>query len=368
MMKKRIAVVLFNLGGPDKTENIRPFLFNFFMDKNIIRTSLPFRYVIATLIANRRSKREAGNSYSFLGGCSPLLANTQAQADALQQALSGQHNAEYKTFVCMRYWHPLAGEVARQVQAWKPDRIVLLPLYPQYSTTTTRSSLQQWNHAVRQVRLDLPTALICCYPEARGFVAASAANIRKTYEQALTETEGKTLLKPRVLFSAHGLPEDIITDGDPYQAQCEQSARAIAKATGIPGLDWQICYQSRVGPKKWLGPSTGEELKRAAADGVPVIIYPHAFVSEHVETLVEIEIEYRQEAARLGIPWFARVPTVSVDKMFIDDLAALVVYHGRQSGISPAGGVRSCPLSSKRCCLSECSVTSGGIQNDHMAV
>lgn len=366
-MTKRIAVVLFNLGGPDKAESIRPFLFNFFMDKNIIRLPLPLRFLIATLIANRRSKKEAGDSYGFLGGGSPLLVNTQAQSDALAEALSSQSDAEYKTFVCMRYWHPMTEQVVADVANWKPDRIVLLPLYPQYSTTTTRSSLQEWNRYIERAGLNVPTALICCYPEARGFIVASAENVRRVYETALAETRGKNLPLPRVLFSAHGLPEDIIADGDPYQAQCEQSARAIVKALGMNDLDWTMCYQSRVGPKKWLAPSTGDELKRAAKDGVPVIIYPHAFVSEHVETLVEIEIEYRHEAEELGVPYFARVPTVSVDQPFIDDLAQLVTAHARQSGIYPAGGRRVCPLSCKRCCLSECRVTSGGIQNDYAA-
>lgn len=356
-MKKNVAVVLFNLGGPDKAESIKPFLFNFFMDKNIIRLPLPLRFLIASLIANRRSKREAGSSYGFLGGGSPLLVNTQAQAESLQQALLSRDDATYKTFVCMRYWHPMTEEVVRQVQEWRPDRIVLMPLYPQYSTTTTRSSLQEWNRFTQKAGLNVPTSMICCYPEGRGFVAASAANIRKVYEEALS----KNKTKPRLLFSAHGLPEDIIAAGDPYQAQVEQSARAIVKTLAIEGLDWTICYQSRVGPKKWLSPSTTDELKRAGADKVPVIIYPHAFVSEHVETLVEIEIEYRLEADHLGVPYFARVPTVSTDKVFIDDLAALVAAHARQSGIYPAGGQRVCPLSSTQCCLSECSVTSGGL-------
>lgn len=366
-MKKRIAVVLFNLGGPDKAESIRPFLFNFFMDKNIIRLPLPFRFMIATLIANRRSKKEAGSSYGFLGGGSPLLENTQAQADALQQALGKRDDADYSVFVCMRYWHPMTQDVVRKVAAWNPDRIVLLPLYPQYSTTTTRSSLQEWNRYALDAKLEAPTSLICCYPEARGFISASAENVRKSYESALAATKERNLPPPRVLFSAHGLPEDIIADGDPYQAQCEQSARAIARATGIEGLDWAICYQSRVGPKKWLGPSTSDEIKRAATEGVPLVIYPHAFVSEHVETLVEIEIEYRHEAEELGVPYFARVPTVGTREAFIEDLAALSVSHARQSGIYSATGARVCPLSSKRCCMSECSVITGGLQNECVA-
>lgn len=354
-MKKRIAVVLFNLGGPDRAENIKPFLFNFFMDRNIIRLPLPLRFLVAKMISVKRSRNEAGTSYGLLGGGSPLLENTQAQADALQAQLLQRDDADYSVFICMRYWHPMAEDVARKVKAWNPDRIVLLPLYPQYSTTTTRSSLQVWNRHAARAHLRVPTSLVCCYPEAPGFISVSAGNIRRAYEDM--RASNPDMPAPRVLFSAHGLPEDIVRDGDPYQAQCEQSARAIAKATEIEGLDWAICYQSRVGPKKWIGPSTSDELGRAAADGVPVIIYPHAFVSEHVETLVEIEIEYRHEAQGRGVPAFARVPTVSADEAFIAELAQLVAGHARQSGIYPAGGVRLCPLASKRCCMSECSVT-----------
>lgn len=350
-MKKRVAVILFNLGGPDRAENIKPFLFNFFMDKNIIRLPLALRFLIAKMISSKRAKKEAGISYGFLGGSSPLLNNTQDQADALQQVLAARDDNDYSVFICMRYWHPLTRDVVKKVKAWKPERIVLLPLYPQYSTTTTHSSLQTWNYFARKEKLNVPTSMVCCYPETRGFVAASANNIRNVYEDM--RLQHKELKAPRVLFSAHGLPEDIIADGDPYQAQCEQSARAIVRACDIDDLDWAICYQSRVGPKKWIGPSTTDELKRARIDDVPVIIYPHAFVSEHVETLVEIEIEYRHEAMKLGIPAFARVPTVGVDTVFIADLAQLVSGHVRQAGIFPAAGVRTCPLSSRRCCMAE---------------
>ncbi|QQG36404.1 MAG: ferrochelatase [Micavibrio aeruginosavorus] len=366
-MKKRVAVVLFNLGGPDKGEDVRPFLFNFFMDKNILRLPFPLRLPLAALVSFRRSRREAANSYGLLGGGSPLLGNTWEQARALKSVLDAYEGFEHEVFVCMRYWDPRAAAVAAQVKNWKPERIVLLPLYPQYSTTTTRSSLQEWNRACVRVEMDIPTSLVCCYPEAKGFLSASAKKIGQAYEQALRDTQARGFKPPRLLFSAHGLPEDIIYEGDPYQAQCEQSARAIVKELSVPGLDWSICYQSRVGPKKWIGPSTEEELARAAQDGVPVIVYPHAFVSEHVETLVEIEIEYRHKAEQLGIPYFSRVPTVGADKDFIEDLASTVVSHARQSGIYPYGGSRVCPLSSRQCCMAECCVNSGASWNGQLA-
>ena len=350
----RIAVVLLNLGGPDSAEAIRPFLINFFSDPNIIRAPAPVRYLVARLIAYRRSKKEAGISYGLLGGKSPLLENTQAQADALGAELGRAHPAQsFKTFIAMRYWHPLSDETAAQVKAFAPDQIILLPLYPQYSTTTTRSSVQAWQAACRGAGLNVPTSLVCCYPRGPGFIAASAANVKTAYAAALSELEGRNLPAPRVLFSAHGLPENIIADGDPYQWQCEEGARVIAAATGIENLDWQICYQSRVGPLKWIGPSTEEALEKAAHDKVPVVIYPHAFVSEHVETLVEIEQEYREVAHELGVPYFARVPTVSTAAPFIEGLAQAVIAQLGTTTLAPDEGKRLCPAGFKQCCMAE---------------
>lgn len=345
----KVAVILFNLGGPDTKSSIEPFLMNFFLDKNIIRLPYPLRWMIAKLISKRRSKREAGFSYGELGDKSPLLENSKAQAKALEAGLNAGGADIFKTFIAMRYWHPMSDEVARDVKSWGPNKIILLPLYPQYSTTTTRSSFQEWNKAAAKINLIVPTSLVCCYPFESGFVAACAGNVRDVYNQALAETG----LTPRVLFSAHGLPEDIVKDGDPYQWQCEQSAAAIAAATSIDDLDWQICYQSRVGPKKWLGPSTGEALEKAAHDKVPVVILPHAFTQEHVETLVEIEIEYREEAHKLGVPGFYRVPTVGTHPEFIMGLETMVRSKLKEDTIAPNTGARLCPAEFCRCAMQQ---------------
>ena len=339
----KTAVVLFNLGGPDSKEAIKPFLFNFFTDKNIIRLPYPFRWVIAKLIAHRRSKKEAGNSYAELGDKSPLLENTQAQADALELMLGDNH----KVFIAMRYWHPMADETAMEVAKYNPDKIVLLPLYPQYSTTTTRSSWQAWKKAAKKIGLNKPTKFVCCYPTENGFIRANAVNVREMFEKALLETGQK----PRILFSAHGLPEDIVKDGDPYQVQCEKSAEDIVAATGLGNADWQICYQSRVGPKKWLGPSTEEALHKAAKDSVPVIIIPHAFTQEHVETLVEIEMEYREIADRIGVPGFYRVSTVGIHPDFIRGLADMVLSSHTAPAIASHVGVSVCPPEAKECAM-----------------
>lgn len=346
-MAKKLAVVLFNLGGPDSRDAIYPFLTNFFTDPNIIRLPYPLRRVIAWIIATRRTKKEAGDSYAALGGKSPLLENTQAQANALEAALNRRSpDLQCKVFIAMRYWHPLSGETAAKVKDFAPDEIVLLPLYPQYSTTTTRSSLQAWQLACKKAGLSVPTSTVCCYPAGDGFIEASARLIRNALDQAPAGT--------RVLFSAHGLPESIIREGDPYQWQCEWSASEIAAALGLAQSQWQICYQSRVGPKKWIGPSTDEALHKAAEDKVPgVLVYPHAFVSEHVETLVEIEQEYRHVAETLGIPWFGRVSTVGISDVFIDSLADMVQSSLGSHGLAPDRKTRLCPKQFGQCCMAE---------------
>ncbi len=334
----RTAVVLFNLGGPDSKESIKPFLFNFFMDKNIVRLALPFRWLLAKYISIKRTKNEAGKSYSELGHVSPLLENSNAQATALEKILE----PDFKVFVCMRYWHPMADEIAIHVKQYNPDKIILLPLYPQFSTTTTRSSFQTWNKFFND---KISTATICCYPFNGGFLTASIENVRRVYDQARAEGHDNI----RVLFSAHGLPESIIRDGDPYQWQCEEGARKMAEILELK--DWAVCYQSRVGAQKWIGPSTEEELRRAAKDGKAVVIYPHAFTQEHVETLVEIEIEYRELAHEMGIKGFYRVPTVSTHPAFIAGLADIVRGHATKETVSSDEGRQICPPEFQRCCM-----------------
>lgn len=346
-MSKKIAVVLLNLGGPDSKHAIRPFLINFFMDKNIIRLPIPFRCILATMIANKRSKREAGESYGELGDKSPLLENTKGQAKELADVLLDSRETEYKTFVCMRYWHPMSAQVVREVRDWGADEVILLPLYPQYSTTTTWSSLETWNKAAHQAGIDIPTSMVCCYHDNVGYVKASAENIMAEYKKA--EKAGHK--KPRVLFSAHGLPEKVIKDGDPYQWQCEQTAEAIVKEMGIEDLDYQYCYQSRVGRQKWIGPSTEEALEKAAHDKRPVLIYPHAFTQEHVETLVELDIEYREEAEKMGLDGYYRAQTVGTHPEFIKGLAKMVLEHTGKHMIVAEGFECPCPGEYSQCCM-----------------
>lgn len=348
---KKIAVVLFNLGGPDSKGAIKPFLLNFFMDKNIIAAPIPLRCLIAAYISSKRSKREASESYGLLGGKSPLLENSLEQAKALEKVLNqDSKDSDFKVFVSMRYWHPMAAQVVREVRDWGADQIVFLPLYPQFSTTTTWSSLENWKKAADIAGYHLPASVICCYPENSGFVEASADNISGCYRQA--QRDGHQA--PRVLFSAHGLPEKVVKGGDPYQWQCEQSAEKIVerlcKILNFESIDWQICYQSRVGPMKWIGPSLEEALEKAAADKKSVVIYPHAFTQEHVETLVELDIEYKHKADDLGIPGYYRVPTVGIEASYINGMVALVWDHIDRKTVCGESGKTVCPSSFSRCC------------------
>jgi len=309
----RTAVVLFNLGGPDSPEAVEPFLFNLFNDRAIIDVPAPLRWLIAKMISKRRAPA-ARDIYANIGGRSPLVAQTEAQARELESLLG----PGYRCFIAMRYWHPFTSEAVESVKAWKADRVILLPLYPQFSMTTGGSSLKEWQTQAKRLRLRIPSRLSCCYPTQRHMVTAMADLVRIGYDEA------KAKGTPRILFSAHSLPQKMIDNGDPYQAQVEQTTKAVAKAIGIPDLDWALCYQSRVGSMEWIGPSIQSELERAGQDHVPVVVVPVAFVSEHSETLVELDIEYRQEAEALGIPGYVRVPTLGCHPFFIKALAEVV--------------------------------------------
>ncbi len=361
----KIAVVLFNLGGPDRPEDVRPFLLNLFNDRAIIDLPHPVRWLVAQMISRRRAP-VAREIYRQLGGGSPLLANTEAQAGALEKALRrrlSDRGCEIRTFLAMRYWSPRSDEAVRAVKAYSPDRLVLLPLYPQFSTTTTGSALADWQAAAKRQRLDLPSRAICCYPRQRGFIAEMAAALGAALAEA-----GKTG-RPRVLFSAHGLPEKVVAAGDPYQWQIEQSAAAMVEALGhgsaAADLDWIVSYQSRVGPLEWTKPYTDAEVERAGRERVPLIVVPLAFVSEHSETLVELDLEYRKLAEASGVPLYLRVPTVGTGATFIGGLADLVAaaiaddWAGGQVVQSGTGG-RICPATHRRCAQAARSARRGG--------
>ena len=338
----KTAVILFNLGGPDKPEAVEPFLFNLFHDRAILRLPQPLRYFLARLISKKRAP-VAREIYAQLGGGSPILPRTQEQATALEAELtSREKDQEYRVFIAMRHWHPMSAETAAEVKIFSPDEIVLLPLYPQFSTTTSASSLAEWEKAATKAKIGAPAYAVCCYPAAVGFCWAVA--------KLLSETLEKGSEQPRVLFSAHGLPKRIVTAGDPYKWQVSETVRGIIARLNMPELDWAVCYQSKVGPLEWIGPSLDDEIARAAKDRVPVVIVPIAFVSEHSETLVELDIQYLEKATTQNVPGYTRVATVGNSPDFINGLAELVLQaRKRKRTLGSEAGARICPKSFLGC-------------------
>jgi ferrochelatase len=315
---------------------VRPFLEALFSDSAIIGAPWIVRRPLAALIARLR-ERSAIVNYAVMGGGSPLVAETQAQARALETALGPAFPAaSVKTFLAMRYWNPLTEDAAAAVAAFDPDEIVLLPLYPQFSTTTTASSFDAWDKAYRgRGRVHA----VCCWFDNGGLIEAHAARILRTWEAA-----GRPNV--RLLFSAHGLPERIARAGDPYQWQVEATCAAVADRLG-PGWDWRICYQSRVGPLKWLGPTTPEAIEATGRDGLGVLIDPIAFVSEHIETLVELDRDYAELAVKIGIKAYLRAPVVGIETHFIEGIAGAVRRAIEREGVCPDGA--TCPAGLTRC-------------------
>jgi ferrochelatase len=337
----KTAIILMNLGGPDSQEAVRPFLFNLFNDPAIIGAPKLIRLAIATLISRRRAP-VAANIYAEMGGKSPILEQTEAQAQALAAAL--HEDGHVKIFTCMRYWHPMSDEVVQQVKSYAPDHIILLPLYPQFSTTTSRSSLQDWWRAAKEGGIgNIPTTDICCYFDQQSFINAHGALLRDVLFRLSERT------RPRVLFSAHGLPEKIIKAGDPYQWQVEQTAERIVKLLRFDQLDYVVCYQSRVGPLKWIGPSTTDEIERAGRDGVPIVLVPIAFVSEHSETLVELDIEYKELAHEKGVPEYYRIPALTTHPYFIEALRELCLSVQKDELLVNTTKQRICPPEFEQC-------------------
>ncbi len=351
---QKLAVVLFNLGGPDGPDAIKPFLFNLFNDKAIISAPAPIRWLLAKWISFKRAP-VAKNIYAEMGGRSPILEQTQAQAGALQDALkTNMAETETEVFVSMRYWHPFALETAQAVKKFNPDKIILLPLYPQYSTTTSASSLAEWKSVAANIGILAPTQSICCWPTEPGFITAEAKLLNEAVAVATATATPNTPVE--VLFSAHGLPKRTVErTGDPYPEQVMAGAKEIVNAAGklAPGnvgkFSWKISYQSRVGPLEWIGPDTEDEIKRAGKRKAALIVIPLAFVSEHSETLVELDIEYKAVAKKAGVKNYIRVPAVGTHPDFINGLADLVglALQAKCNPLPGAGCANRCQPKSK---------------------
>lgn len=333
MSRKKLAVILMNLGGPDKLANIRPFLYNLFSDPAIIALPSPFRQILAKFISNRRAKK-AREIYEKLGGKSPLLGNTQQQQIALESVLKEQLSEwDVRVFIAMRYWHPMTQETTQQVRQWGADLAVSIPLYPQFSTTTTESSFNIWHDLAPALR----TIDQGCYFQNSGFIKA----YQQLISQALADVPKDTPI--RLLFSAHGIPEKLIQAGDPYQWQVEQSVTNVMQAFAV---DYRICYQSRVGPLKWIGPNLEDEITQAVQDDVGVVVVPISFVSEHSETLVELDIDFKFRANKLDIKYYGRVPALGTHPLFIQGLADLIADRVRENRSYDAA---LCPENFVRC-------------------
>jgi ferrochelatase len=332
MKNKKTAVILMNLGGPASLDGVKPFLFNLFYDKAIIRLPNPFRWIIAKLISSRR-ETTAKKIYSQIGGKSPILEETIKQKTALERRFSD----DVKFFVLMRYTSPRSFEITKEISEYSPDKILLLPLYPQFSSTTTDSSIKDITDELEKVGLKQKTRSICCYFTSSKFIESHVNKIK----QAIDGLKNKNF---RLIFSAHGLPEKVINDGDPYQWQIEETVKNIISNLDLKNLDYKITYQSRVGPMKWLEPYTEEEIENTCKEGKSIIVVPIAFVSEHSETLVELDIEYAEIARQYNIEYF-RVGALGTCEIFISALEEivkkfiqeknLIVFSEKQARICP---------------------------------
>jgi ferrochelatase len=312
-MKK--AVILFNLGGPDKSENIEPFLFNLFNDPAIINIPSIFRYPLAKFISKKRAPI-AKNIYKEIGNKSPILKLTQDQAKSLENNLS--KGGDYKCFVVMRCWHPRASDVIKKVREYNPEEVILLPLYPQYSASTSGSSINEWSDLCKKENYHVKTKTICCYPTENNFIASHISLIKKT----LKTIENNNF---KLIFSAHGLPKNKIKKGDPYQWQVGETVKKIMSNLQNENLNYVISYQSRVGLLKWIEPSTDEVIIKYSKEKKGIVIVPIAFVSEHSETLVELDIEYKKLAEKNGCDFYKRVPALGMEENFIKGLTELVL-------------------------------------------
>ena len=326
--RKRTGVVLFQLGGPETLEDIEPFLFNLFCDPDII--DFPFarlgRKPLAKLISSTRASK-VRRHYAEIGGGSPIRRNTEAQARALGRELQAQ-GLDARCVVAMRYWRPFTRDAVAELEVAGCEQIVLLPLYPQYSSTTTGSSLNEWERRWRGRDARATAGETPALQVIREFYrhAGYLDSVVEKIEAALARFPEP--LAAELVFSAHSVPLSVVEKGDPYQRQIEETVALVMQMMqrgGFPNRH-RLCYQSKVGASRWLQPSLRETLRRAAAEGVrDLCVVPIAFVSDHVETLGEIDHEARELARGLGIRQFEMTAGLNDSPRFIAALADLVM-------------------------------------------
>lgn len=323
------AVLLINLGGPDSLDAVEPFLYNLFSDPDIMGYNRFILKPLARYISRKRSP-QVREFYKLIGGRSPILELTNQQAEALKIELSQiSKTGRYEVFVAMRYWRPMIEDVVKEMISLPLERVIVLPLYPHYSVTTTGSSLNEFNRIWRRI----------------GPPAVEVRFVREWYNHPIyieamkemvtnaMDTNGLNLENCHIVFSAHGLPVKFIEKGDPYSRHIEETVTLISDRLGSEG-NYHLCYQSRVGPLKWLGPYTEEMLKELGEKGVTnVLLVPISFVSDHLETLYEMDILYKEAALRYGIKHYYRAPALNNSPLLIEALKDIVV-QAEQEGRS----------------------------------
>jgi protoporphyrin/coproporphyrin ferrochelatase len=318
--KERIGVLLFNLGGPETLEDVRPFLFNLFSDPDIIRLPWkPMQKPLAWIISTQRYKKSR-SYYEQIGGGSPLRKITGEQARALARSLANR-DITSRVYVGMRYWKPFLEEALVEIGRDLITHLVVLPLYPQFSISTTGSSLNRMK-AIFQENGYSPSrvSVIENWHNDPDYIAALSASISEELDNFPERGASRT----HILFSAHSVPVRYIEEGDPYLAQTEETVKSVMQSLGNE-RPHSLSFQSKVGPVKWLGPSTDEALRKLAREGVSqVLLVPVSFVSEHIETLYELDILYRKVADEIGIAQYRRVPAMNCRADFIETLAGLV--------------------------------------------
>ncbi len=318
----KTAIVLLNLGGPDSLEAVEGFLFNLFNDPDIINFPLSFlfRTRLAKLISSKRAPK-IQLQYEKIGGKSPILVTTKKQAVLLQESL--QRNINAKVFIAMRYWKPFTADALVEIEKYSPDKIVLLPLYPQYSVSTTGSSVNEWNKLIKSYEslCNVPVFLVEKYYLNDLYIKAIVERINSALEKFPAEVRNNVT----ILFSAHGTPVKLVKNGDPYSHHIRETVDKVVETGGYK-QPWSLCFQSKVGPQKWLTPSTPEVIEENAAKGVKnVLMVPIAFTSDHLETLFELNIEYRHLAEEKGIKQYEMTVGLNDSPTFISALEELVL-------------------------------------------
>lgn len=340
--KERIGVLLFNLGGPETLSDVRPFLFNLFADPDIIR--LPFRFMqkpLAWFISTQRHKKSSGY-YAAIGGGSPLRKITDEQARALESELSNR-GVDTRVYVAMRYWHPFTEETFEQIERDGITHLIVLPLYPQFSISSTGSSLNRMNKVIKDKGLEsMRASVICSWQDDTDYINSLAGMVKEELAKFQNQDPSATT----IIFSAHSIPVRYVEEGDPYLEYTQQTFKLVMEKVGTH-YPHTLSFQSRVGPVKWLRPSTEETLRRLASEGVTqTLMVPISFVSEHSETLYEMDIQYKIVADEIGIKDYRRVPALNCRPDFIGALANLV-----QRELTPEvqGAKNICPHYSVLC-------------------